>query len=75
MFLERLRVFAIVSAALAMTVSASAQTAPPPPHIPLQKTIGAAKPEVVPSKAKSFPGSMFARFRICIVSHAKRTLT
>jgi hypothetical protein len=73
MLLERLRVLTIVSAAL--TVSASAQTAPPPPHVPLQKTIGAAKPEVVPSNANSLPGSMFARFRNCIVSHANRTLT
>jgi hypothetical protein len=40
--------FAVV-AALAITVPAAAQTAPPPPHVPLQKTIGAAKPEVVPS--------------------------
>ena len=72
MFLERLRVLTIVRAALA---SASAQTAPPPPHVPLQKTIGAAKPEVVPSNANSLPGSMFARFRNCIVSPGTRTLT
>jgi hypothetical protein len=42
------RVLIVVAAALAMAGTASAQTAPPP-HVPLQKTIGAAKPEVVPS--------------------------
>jgi len=38
----------VFAAALATTEAAFAQTAPPP-HVPLQKTIGAAKPEVVPS--------------------------
>ena len=48
MFLAASRVLILAVAASAMTATASAQTAPPP-HVPLQKTIGAAKPEVVPS--------------------------
>ena len=47
MLVRTLRVL-VFSAALATTGAALAQTAPPP-HVPLQKTIGAAKPEVVPS--------------------------
>ena len=33
----------------AATVTSMAQTGSPPQHVPLQKTIGQAKPEVVPS--------------------------
>jgi hypothetical protein len=40
--------FVIVAAAIFLPTIASGQTAPPA-HVPLQKTIGAAKPEVVPS--------------------------
>ena len=47
MFARQLRVL-IIAAALTTTGAAFAQTTPPP-HVPLQKTIGAAKPEVVPS--------------------------
>lgn len=47
MLVSTLRVL-VFAAALATTGAAFAQTAPPP-HVPLQKTIGAAKPEVVPS--------------------------
>lgn len=39
-----------IAALLATPLLAQAQTsAPPPAHVPLQKTIGAAKPQVVPS--------------------------
>jgi hypothetical protein len=48
MFLAASRVFICAVAAFALMGTASAQTNPPP-HVPLQKTIGAAKPEVVPS--------------------------
>lgn len=49
MFIVASRIFIVFAvAAFAMTGTASAQTAPPS-HVPLQKTIGAAKPEVVPS--------------------------
>ncbi|SIO57348.1 hypothetical protein SAMN05443247_08505 [Bradyrhizobium erythrophlei] len=48
MFLTASRALILAVAALAITGSASAQTTPPP-HVPLQKTIGVAKPEVVPS--------------------------
>lgn len=47
MFARQLRVL-IIAAAVTTTGTAFAQTTPPP-HVPLQKTIGAAKPEVVPS--------------------------
>lgn len=47
MILTASRILLLAVAAFAMTRIASAQTAPP--HVPLQKTIGAAKPEVVPS--------------------------
>jgi hypothetical protein len=48
MILAASRILILAVAAFAMTSAASAQTAPPA-HVPLQKTIGAAKPEVVPS--------------------------
>ncbi|MBR0955832.1 hypothetical protein [Bradyrhizobium japonicum] len=41
------RVVTLATIAVATQVTASAQTAPP--HVPLQKTFGAAKPEDVPS--------------------------
>jgi len=47
MFVGILRVL-VLGAAFTTTGAAFAQTTPPP-HVPLQKTIGAAKPEVVPS--------------------------
>ena len=40
---------AFAGAVAVIASAASAQTASPPPHVPLQKTIGIAKPEVVPS--------------------------
>jgi hypothetical protein len=43
------RAIIVAAAILTLPTLAAAQSAPPPPHIPLQKTIGAAKPEVVPS--------------------------
>jgi hypothetical protein len=43
------RAIIVAAAILALPAIAAAQTTAPPPHIPLQKTIGAAKPEVVPS--------------------------
>jgi hypothetical protein len=43
------RAVIVAAAILALPSIAAAQTAAPPPHIPLQKTIGAAKPEIVPS--------------------------
>ncbi len=42
------RIFVVAVATVALAGSAPAQNAPPP-HVPLQKTIGAAKPEIVPS--------------------------
>lgn len=48
MYLNASRVLIVAVAALAIAGSALAQNAPPP-HVPLQKTIGAAKPEIVPS--------------------------
>lgn len=39
----------VLAAAVAIAGSAFAQNSPPAPHVPLQKTIGVAKPEVVPS--------------------------
>lgn len=48
MFAITVRTLVVAAAALVMSGTASAQTNPPP-HTPLQKTIGAAKPEVVPS--------------------------
>ncbi|MBB4367282.1 hypothetical protein GGD63_000051 [Bradyrhizobium sp. cir1] len=48
MFFSASRVAILAVAAFGMTGALSAQTAPPP-HVPLQKTIGAAKTEVVPS--------------------------
>ncbi|SFI59124.1 hypothetical protein [Bradyrhizobium sp. cf659] len=48
MCLAALRVLIVTFAAVAITGTAVAQTAPPA-HVPLQKTIGAAKSEVVPS--------------------------
>ena len=47
MLADSLRVI-VFAAALGAAGQASAQTSPPS-HVPLQKTIGAAKPEVVPS--------------------------
>ena len=38
-----------IASAIGLASSASAQTTSSPPHVPLQKTIGQAKPEVVPS--------------------------
>jgi hypothetical protein len=43
-----------------MTVSASARTAPPPPHVPLQKTIGAAK-----AGSRPFKGQVVSRLDVC----------
>ena len=42
------RVFLVAACFIALPTVANAQT-PPPAHVPLQKKIGAAKPEVVPS--------------------------
>lgn len=42
------RVLFLAAVAITIAGSSLAQSAPPP-HVPLQKTIGAAKPEVVPS--------------------------
>jgi hypothetical protein len=42
------RLLVVTAAAVVIASSSFAQNAPPP-HVPLQKTIGSAKPEVVPS--------------------------
>ncbi len=41
--------FAAVASMYVATAASMAQTATPPQHVPLQKTIGQARPEVVPS--------------------------
>lgn len=48
MFLTASRALILAVTAFAITGTASAQTTPPP-HVPLQKATGTAKPEVVPS--------------------------
>ncbi|WP_298872137.1 hypothetical protein [uncultured Bradyrhizobium sp.] len=48
MFFNASRVLFVAATALVISNPSFAQNAPPP-HVPLQKTIGAAKPEVVPS--------------------------
>jgi hypothetical protein len=48
MLLNLVRALVVVAIGSVTAGTASAQTTPPP-HVPLQKTIGAAKPEVVPS--------------------------
>ena len=48
MFSKLPHAFIVAALALAPSCLAFAQ-ASPPPHVPLQKTIGAAKPELVPS--------------------------
>jgi hypothetical protein len=44
-----MKMLGLLALAVVISGAASAQTVTPPPHVPLQKTIGAAKPEVVPS--------------------------
>ena len=47
---SKIRAAALIAASVALSVSASAQSQTnPAPHVPLQKTIGQAKPDIVPS--------------------------